>query len=66
MICALRPGAKFFEETLSTLRYADRAKQIKNSAIVNESEQDKLISELKAENERLRKELANSGSNINL
>ena len=66
MICALRPGAKFFEETLSTLRYADRAKQIKNSAIVNESEQDKLIRELKAENERLRKELANSGSNINL
>jgi len=26
MICALRPGAKYFEESLSTLRYADRAK----------------------------------------
>ena len=26
MICALRPGAKYFEESISTLRYADRAK----------------------------------------
>jgi kinesin family protein 13 len=26
MICALRPGAKYFEESVSTLRYADRAK----------------------------------------
>jgi len=26
MICAIRPGAKYFEESLSTLRYADRAK----------------------------------------
>ena len=37
MICAIRPGAKWFEETVSTLRYADRAKQIKNKAVVNES-----------------------------
>ena len=37
MICALRPGAKYFEESLSTLRYADRAKQIKCVAVVNES-----------------------------
>jgi len=26
MICALRPGAKYFDETVSTLKYADRAK----------------------------------------
>ena len=26
MICALRPGAKYFEESVSTLRYADSAK----------------------------------------
>jgi hypothetical protein len=37
MICALRPGAKYFEESLSTLRYADRAKKIKCVAVVNES-----------------------------
>jgi len=26
MICAIRPGAKFYEETVNTLKYADRAK----------------------------------------
>jgi len=26
-----------FEETLSTLRYADNAKKIKNKAVINES-----------------------------
>jgi kinesin family protein 1 len=54
MICAIRPGAKFFDETVNTLKYADRAKQIKNKAIVNESPQDKMIRELKEENERLK------------
>ena len=55
MICAIRPGAKYFEETNSTLRYADRAKQIKNAAVVNEDPQDKLIRELKEENDKLKK-----------
>lgn len=53
MICALSPAQDNYEETLSTLRYADQAKKIKNSAIVNESASDKLIRELKAENTRL-------------
>ena len=44
-----------FEESLSTLRYADRAKKIQNKAVINESPQDKLIRELKAENEQLKK-----------
>lgn len=39
-----------FEESLSTLRYADRAKKIVNVAIINESAQEKLIRELKSEN----------------
>lgn len=54
MICAIRPGGKYFEETLSTLRYADRAKQIKNKAVVNEDPADKLIRELREENARLK------------
>ena len=61
MICAIRPGAKYFEETVSTLKYADRAKQIKNQAIVNENPQDKMIRELKQENDRLKKELSDAG-----
>lgn len=55
MICALSPASSNYEETLSTLRYADRAKSIKNKAVVNESETEKLIRELKEENERLKK-----------
>lgn len=61
MICALSPADTNYEETLSTLRYADRAKKIQNKAVVNESPQDKLIRELKEENERLKKELAGRG-----
>lgn len=53
MICAIRPGAKYFDETVNTLKYADRAKQIKNKAVVNEDPQDKLIRELREENQRL-------------
>ena len=61
MICALSPADTNYEETLSTLRYADRAKKIQNKAVVNESPQDKLIRELKEENEKLKKELALRG-----
>lgn len=61
MICAIRPGGKYFDESVNTLKYADRAKQIKNVAVVNENPQDKMIRELKAENARLKKELENAG-----
>lgn len=49
MICALSPATVNYEETLSTLRYADRAKKIKNNAVVNESVQDRIIRELREE-----------------
>lgn len=55
MICAVSPSDMNYEESLSTLRYADRAKKIQNKAVINESPQDKLIRELKAENEHLKK-----------
>lgn len=57
MICALSPSATNFEESLSTLRYADRAKKIVLKAVVNESVQDKMIRELKAENEKFKQVL---------
>ena len=47
MIAALSPADINYQETLSTLRYADRAKRIKTKAIVNENQVDKLIRELK-------------------
>jgi hypothetical protein len=54
MICALSPASINYEETLSTLRYADRAKKIQNKAMVNESPQERLIRELREENEKLK------------
>lgn len=54
MIAAISPATFNFEETLSTLRYADQVKSIKNQAVVNETPQEKLIRELKEENERLK------------
>jgi hypothetical protein len=53
MICALSPADVNFDETLSTLRYADRAKQIKNKVFKMENPTDALIAKLKAENARL-------------
>ena len=61
MLCAISPSMDNYEETLSTLRYADRAKKIKCHAKVNESATDKLIRELKEENERLKKQLETLG-----
>lgn len=52
MIAAISPAD--YEETLSTLRYADQAKKIKNKAVVNEDPNAKLIRELKEELETLR------------
>jgi hypothetical protein len=65
MICAISPASINYEESLSTLRYADRAKKIVCKAVINESAQEKLIRELRAENEKLKKLLlqaATSGS----
>ena len=47
MICAISPADDNLEETLSTLRYASRAKKIQNKALVNESDIDKMIQEAK-------------------
>ncbi|KAH9963374.1 kinesin-like protein [Lactifluus volemus] len=58
MIAAISPAD--YEETLSTLRYADQAKKIKNKAVVNEDPNAKLVRELKEELEMLRARVAGS------
>ncbi|XP_069103426.1 kinesin-like protein KIF28P [Argopecten irradians] len=61
MIAALSPADINYKETLSTLRFADRAKAIKTTATVNENPTDKLIRELREENARLLKLLKEGG-----
>ncbi|XP_027832124.2 kinesin-like protein KIF28P [Ovis aries] len=50
LIAAISPADICYEETLSTLRYAERAKKIRNKAVVNTST---LMRESRGENERL-------------
>ncbi|RCH88049.1 kinesin-like protein Klp8 [Rhizopus azygosporus] len=55
MIAAISPAD--YDETLSTLRYADQAKKIKTKAVVNEDPNAKVMRELKDEVEALRQAL---------
>ncbi|KAI9367836.1 hypothetical protein BJX61DRAFT_266945 [Aspergillus egyptiacus] len=57
MIAAISPADINFDETLSTLRYADSAKRIKNHAVVNEDPNARMIRELKEELAQLRSKL---------
>ncbi|XP_041129430.1 kinesin-like protein KIF1B isoform X1 [Polyodon spathula] len=54
MVAALSPADINYDETLGTLRYADRAKQIKCNAVINEDPNAKLVRELKEEVGRLK------------
>ncbi|XP_069051063.1 kinesin-like protein KIF13A isoform X3 [Lepisosteus oculatus] len=62
MIATVSPAADNYEETLSTLRYADRAKRIVNHAIVNEDPNARIIRELREEVEKLREQLSQAES----
>ncbi|XP_075980843.1 kinesin family member unc-104 isoform X11 [Anticarsia gemmatalis] len=64
MIAAISPADINFDETLSTLRYADRAKQIVCKAVVNEDANAKLIRELKEEILKLRELLKAEGIEV--
>lgn len=49
MIAALSPANYNYDETLSTLRYADRAKSIKNKPRINEDPKDALLKQYENE-----------------
>jgi hypothetical protein len=60
MIATISPASDNYEETLSTLKYASRAKKIENKAKRNEDVSQKVIRQLKEEIEELRRQLAAS------
>ncbi|XP_029354961.1 kinesin-like protein KIF13B isoform X1 [Echeneis naucrates] len=62
MVATVSPAADNYEETLSTLRYADRAKNIVNHAVVNEDPNARIIRELREEVEKLRVQLTQAES----
>eukprot|EP01090_Pellita_catalonica_P022021 TRINITY_DN840_c0_g4_i3.p1 TRINITY_DN840_c0_g4~~TRINITY_DN840_c0_g4_i3.p1 ORF type:complete len:1453 (-),score=310.19 TRINITY_DN840_c0_g4_i3:95-3829(-) len=61
MIAAISPADINYSETLSTLRYAERAKRIKNQAVVNEDPTMKLVRDLQEEVKRLKALISSQG-----
>lgn len=65
MIAALSPANYNYDETLSTLRYADRAKSIKNKPKINEDPKDALLKQYENEIQELKmmlQQMQNSGA----
>lgn len=58
MVATISPAADNYEETLSTLRYADRAKRIINHAVINEDPNARIIRDLRDEVDVLKKQLS--------
>ena len=54
MVACVGPASYNYEETLGTLRYANRAKNIKNKPKINEDPKDALLREFQEEIIRLR------------
>lgn len=57
MIACVSPSDRDFMETLNTLKYANRARNIKNKVVVNQDKTSQQISALRAEIARLQMEL---------
>ena len=58
MVANIGPASYNYDETLSTLRYASRAKEIKNKPRINEDPKDALLREFQEEIARLKAKLA--------
>ncbi|XP_041950615.1 kinesin-like protein KIF3C isoform X1 [Alosa sapidissima] len=61
MVATLGPAAYNYEESLTTLRYANRAKNIRNKPRVNEDPKDALLREFQEEIARLKAQLDKRG-----
>eukprot|EP00605_Chrysophyceae_sp_TOSAG23-4_P002376 GSChrysophyteH1.ASY1.ANO1.2628.1 assembled CDS len=61
MVAAISPADYNWEETSSTLRYANRAKNIQNKPKINEDPKDTMMRELREQVEMLKKMLQEQG-----
>jgi len=62
MFANVSPASYNYDETLGTLRYASRAKLIKNAPKVNEDPKDALLRKYEEEIKALKEQLANGGN----
>jgi len=61
MLATVGPSGRHHDETLTTLRYASRAKNIKNKPRINEDPKDALLREFQEEIARLKAQLEERG-----
>ncbi|ELT90430.1 hypothetical protein CAPTEDRAFT_154669 [Capitella teleta] len=64
MVANFGPADYNYDETVSTLRYANRAKNIQNRARVNEDPKDALLRQFQKEIEELRQQLEEGGGSL--
>jgi len=64
MICNVSPARINAEETLSSLRFAERAKKIENKAVINRDPKSERIMELLADNKALTAKMARLEAHI--
>jgi len=57
MIAAVGPADKNYDQTINTLRYASKAKNIQNKPKINEDPKDALLREYQTEVQKLREQL---------
>ncbi|CAG5116214.1 unnamed protein product, partial [Candidula unifasciata] len=62
MVANIGPASYNYDETLTTLRYANRAKNIKNKPVINEDPKDALLREFQEEIMRLKAQLQGKGA----
>jgi len=65
MIATVSPAASNYKETLSTLQYAQKAKRVVNSPIVNQDRDAQLLLQILEENRQMKAELGKRGKNEN-
>ncbi|CEG50191.1 kinesin-like protein [Plasmopara halstedii] len=63
MLAMISPSSENYDETMSTLRYAESAKKVMNRAVVNEDKNARIIRQLRNEIEELRLQLARHEAN---
>lgn len=61
MLAAISPADYNYDETLSTLKYANRAKSIANAVTRNEDMTERMIRDLKEQIDQLKQQLATGG-----
>ncbi|CAM4731596.1 hypothetical protein PO909_020210 [Leuciscus waleckii] len=66
MVACLSPADNNYEESISTLRYANRAKSIQNRPVINEDPKDALLREYQEEIKKLRALISGQLASANL